>query len=77
MVLGGEIEVAHPEGKMIVKIPKGTQIWDKIKVNGKGFGTKGLFQSKGDMYVETQISIPKKLSKDEEKLWKELQKLGK
>jgi molecular chaperone DnaJ len=26
MVLGGEIEVAHPEGKMIVKIPKGTQI---------------------------------------------------
>lgn len=77
VVLGGEIEVSHPEGKLIVKIPKGTQIGDKVKVNGKGFGTKGLFQSKGDLYVETKITIPKKLSKEEEKLWKELQKLGK
>jgi molecular chaperone DnaJ len=75
VVLGGEIDVPHPEGKMKVKVPKGTQIGDKIKVNGKGFGVKGLFTSKGDMYVELQISIPKKLSKEEEKLWKELQQL--
>jgi DnaJ-class molecular chaperone len=46
MVLGGEIEVPHPEGKMKVKVPKGTQIGDRIKVGGKGFGTKGLFASK-------------------------------
>lgn len=76
LVLGGEIEISHPEGKMQVKIPKGTQIGDKIKVNGKGFGSKGLFQSKGDLYVETKIAIPKKLSKEEEKLWKELQEAG-
>ncbi|MDR2415306.1 MAG: hypothetical protein LBD75_01475 [Candidatus Peribacteria bacterium] len=75
VVLGGEIEVPHPEGKMSVKIPKGTQIGDKIKVGGKGFGSKGLFQSKGDMYVETKITIPKKLSKEEEQLWKELREL--
>jgi molecular chaperone DnaJ len=37
VVLGGEIEVPHPEGKMKVKVPKGTQIGDKIKINGKGF----------------------------------------
>ncbi|MDR2190720.1 MAG: hypothetical protein LBP53_06145 [Candidatus Peribacteria bacterium] len=77
VVLGGEIDVPHPEGKMTIKIPKGTQIGDKIKVGGKGFGSKGLFQSKGDMYVETHINIPKKLSKEEEKLWKELQSLEK
>ena len=77
LVLGGEIEVAHPEGKMKVKIPKGTQIWDKIKITGKGFWDKGIFQRKGDMFVETTISIPKKLSKQEEKLWKELQDLEK
>ncbi|MDR0607239.1 MAG: hypothetical protein LBG52_02550 [Candidatus Peribacteria bacterium] len=77
LVLGGEIEIPHPEGKMHVKIPKGTQIGDKIKVGGKGFGLKGLFQSKGDLFVETNISIPKKLSKEEEHLRKELQKLGK
>jgi molecular chaperone DnaJ len=75
VVLGGEIEIPHPEGKMTVKVPKGTQIGDKIKVSGKGFGTKGLFQSKGDVFIETKISIPKKLSKEEEKLWKELQKI--
>lgn len=77
MVLGGEIDVAHPEGKMKVKVPKGTQIGDKIKVSGKGFGIRGLFQSKGDLYVETKIGIPKKLSKEEEALWKELQALEK
>jgi len=74
LVLGGEISVPHPEGKMEVKIPKGTQIWDKIRITGKGFWDKGLFKSKGDMFVETKVNIPKKLSKEEEKLWKELQK---
>jgi molecular chaperone DnaJ len=77
VILGGEIEVPHPEGKMKVKIPKGTQIGDKIKVGGKGVGTKGLFASKGDLLVETQINIPKKLSKEEEKLRKELKELEK
>jgi molecular chaperone DnaJ len=77
LVLGGEIEIPHPEGKMQIKIPKGTQIGDKIRVGGKGFGSRGLFQSKGDLYVETKISIPKKLSKEEEALWKELQGIGK
>ena len=75
-MLGGEIEIPHPEGKLKVKIPKGTQIGDKIKVGGKGFSTKGLFQNKGDLFVETQVNIPKKLSKEEEGLWKELQKLS-
>jgi DnaJ-class molecular chaperone len=58
-----------------VKVPKGTQIGDRIKVGGKGFGTKGLFASKWDLLIETQVSIPKKLSKDEEKLRKELKNL--
>jgi len=31
-----------PEGKIKVKIPKGTQIGDMIKVSGKGFGAGGL-----------------------------------
>ncbi len=74
VVLGGEVEVSHPEGKIKVKIPKGTQIWQKVRVAGKGFWESGLFKHKGDMIVELQIPIPKKLSKEQEKLWKELQK---
>lgn len=75
LVLGGEVEVPHPEGKMTVKIPKGTQIGQKVRVATKGFGEKGLFKAKGDMIVELQVSIPKKLSKEQEKLWKELQRM--
>jgi DnaJ-class molecular chaperone len=71
------VEVNHPEGKLKIKIPKGTQIGDKIKISGKGFGEKGLFKSVGDLYVETKVSIPKRLSKEEESLWKELRNLEK
>ncbi len=75
VVLGGEVEVPHPEGKIKVKIPKGTQVWQKVRVAGKGFWEKGLFTKRGDMIVELQIAIPKKLSKEQEKLWKELQQM--
>lgn len=70
------MQVSHPEGKVSVKIPKGTQIGQKVRVAGKGFGESGLFKSKGDMIVELQVHVPKKLSKEQEKLWKELQKLN-
>lgn len=76
MVLGGSVEVPHPEGKTTVKVPKGTQIGQKVRVAGKGFGERGLFSSRGDMIVELQVNIPKKLSKDQEKLWKQLQELS-
>lgn len=74
LVLGGTVEINHPEGKLNVKIPKGTQIWDLIKVSGKGFGDSGMFHRKGDMYIDPQIYIPKRLTKEQEKLWTELQK---
>lgn len=72
MVLWWEISVDHPEGKLKIKVPKGTQVGDMIKIGGKWFGTGGMFSKKGDLYVIPQIDIPKKLSKDQEKLWTEL-----
>lgn len=74
MVLGGEVQIPHPEWKMKVKIPKWTQIGDMIKVSGKGFGSWWIFWKKWDMYLIPHISIPKKLSKEQEKLWEELRK---
>lgn len=74
MVLWWEIMVNHPEGKLKIKVPKGTQVGDMIKIAAKWFGTGGIFSKKGDLYVIPQIEIPKKLSKDEEKLWEELRK---
>jgi len=45
-----------------------------IKIGGKGFGSGGVFSRKGDLYVIPQVEIPKKLSKDQEKLRNELKK---
>ena len=72
LVLGGEVEVPHPEWKTKVKIPKGTQIWQKIRIAGKWFGEKWLFSRRGDLILEPTIHIPKKLSKEQEKLRKSL-----
>ena len=72
MVLWWEIAVDHPEGKLKIKVPKGTQIGDMIKIAGKWFGSGGVFNRKGDLYVIPQVEIPKKLSKDQEKLRSEL-----
>lgn len=71
-VLGGEVMVPHPDGELKVKIPKWLQVGEYIRVNGKGFGEKGLLKSRGDLIVIPKIAIPKKLSAREEKLWKEL-----
>lgn len=35
LVLGGEVTAPHPEGNFKVKIPKGTQLHDLIKVGNK------------------------------------------
>jgi len=76
LVLWWEVEVPHPEWKMKVKVPKWTQIWQKIRVTWKWFGEKWLFKKKWDMIVNLQVSIPKRLTKDQEKLWKDLQKIS-
>ncbi len=72
LVLGGEKQISHPEGKLKVKIPKATQVGDMVKISGKGFGKWGIFGKKWDLYLIPKVEIPKKLSKEQEKLWKEL-----
>lgn len=47
-----------------------------MRVANKGFGEKGFFSHRGDMIVELQVHIPKKLSKEQEKLRKNLQELS-
>lgn len=72
LVLGGEVQINHPEGKLKIKIPKATQIGDMVKIAGKWFGKSGIFGKKWDLFVVPRVEIPKKLSKAEEKLWSEL-----
>ncbi len=77
LVLGNEITIPHPTGEKKIKIPKGTQISDKVKIWGLWFVTKWIFNGHADLYIIPKLHIPKKLSKEEEKLRSELHKLNK
>jgi len=72
LVLWWEYEIKHPSGKIKIKIPKGTQIDDKIRIGGKWFGSSGMFSKKWDLFVVPDLRIPRRLSKEQEKLWKKL-----
>jgi DnaJ-class molecular chaperone len=77
LVLGAEYEVAHPDGNVIVKIPKYTQPTDILRVKGKWFGKGWMFSHSGDLMVKLIIKTPKKLSKEETKLWEKIREEAK
>ena len=72
-VLGGELLVPTPEGKVRLKIPPGTQGGQRFRLRERGL--PGVSGKRGDLYVVGQINIPKKLTERERELWSELAKL--
>lgn len=75
-VLGDTISIDTLYGKKEVKIPKGIQDNEVIRLKELGVQKIGGY-SKGDHYLTINIRIPKKLSKKEEELYKELLSLQK
>jgi curved DNA-binding protein len=71
-VLGGELLVPTPEGKVRLKIPPGTQGGQRFRLRERGL--PGVSGKRGDLYVVGQINIPKKLTERERELWSELAK---
>ncbi|MCA9353341.1 molecular chaperone DnaJ [Candidatus Nomurabacteria bacterium] len=74
-ILGGEASVETLDGKVTIKIPKGTSHGDILRIKNKGVGEEGS-DRRGDFFVVVKINIPEKLSKHQEKLLEELQKTG-
>ena len=72
-VLGSEIKVPTLEGDVRMKIPPGTQGGQRFRLRGKGLPSST--GARGDLYVVTQIQIPKKITERERKVWKELAEL--
>ena len=59
--LGCEIEIPTIDGKVLQKIPEGTQPGTKFRLKGRGIpSTRGA--SRGDQYVRIIVEIPKNLS---------------
>lgn len=74
-VLGGKIEIPTLIGSVQMTIPKGTQGNSTLRLKGKGMPVYGNTSAHGDLYIKTIISIPSKLSNEEEKLFVKLKDL--
>ena len=70
-VLGDEIEVPTIDGKAELQIPAGTQSETIFRMRGKGL-TSVHYQKKGDQMVKVHIEVPKKLTKKQKELVKQL-----
>jgi len=72
--LGSKIEIPTPYGKTKIKISPGFISGTMIRIKGKGMENVNRYGT-GDLYVRINIKTPSKLSSQQKKLLKELEKL--
>lgn len=72
-VLGAKIDVPTLYGTVKVSIPAGSESNDKLRIKGKGVADVNNGR-KGDMYIVLNVITPKKLSRDQKKLFESLAK---
>lgn len=72
-ILGCKKDIPTIYGTVTLTIPEGSETNDKQRLKGKGVEDVNTGR-KGDMYVVLKIVIPKKLSRDQKKLFEELSK---
>lgn len=70
-VLGGTIEIPTIDGKVKVKIEKGTQPNKMLRLRGKGLPDVNRYGT-GDLLVNIGVYIPENLSSDEKKMFERL-----
>ena len=74
--LGGEFEVPTiDKGKTKVKIPSGTQSGRRFRIASKGMPVLRSRQT-GDMYVQVAVETPQNLTKKQQELLAEFEKLS-
>jgi len=69
LMLGTEITVPTPEGKVSMKIPERTEPGKKLRIKGKGLPSK---TDPGSLLVKIRAKFPDKLSPEERRLYEEL-----
>lgn len=73
--LGTEVPVPTVHGNVTLKIPSGTQPGQVMRLKSKG--VPQLNSSRlGDHYVTVRVTVPKKLSRQEKKLYEELKSVS-
>ncbi len=72
-ILGNKVEIPTLKGNVMLEIDSGTQNYTKLKLKGRG--VKHIrSNSYGDMYAVINVVVPRKLSKKQKELFKELDK---
>ncbi len=73
-VLGGEVQVPTPKGKLALKIPPETQNGRIFKLSGQGMPHLGK-PTRGDLLAKVNIVLPTKLSEEEKDLFQKLKEI--
>jgi DnaJ-class molecular chaperone len=73
-VLGGEVQVPSPKGKLALKIPAETQNGRVFRLSGQGMPHLGK-SGRGDLLAKINVVLPAKLSDKEKELFKRLSDL--
>jgi DnaJ-class molecular chaperone len=73
-LLGGEVAVQTMTGRVLLKVPAGTQNGKSIRLSGKGMPKLGG-GGHGDLYARVRVQLPANLSARERELFEQLREL--
>jgi len=73
-MLGGEVQVPTPKGKLSLKMPPETQNGRVFRLSGQGMLHLGN-SSRGAIFAKAKVVLPTKLSEEEKELFKKLKEL--
>jgi curved DNA-binding protein len=74
--LGAEFEVPTLDGKVMLRVPPGTDSGSKLRLRGKGIPAHGKNKSAGNLYVSIRIRVPKELDDEAQQHLKDLEAAG-
>ncbi len=69
--LGADIEVETFDGSQTIKLPEGTQSGANFKLRSLGVPHVNS-RARGDLYVHVDVQVPKKLTREQRRLFEEL-----
>ena len=72
-VLGGDLQVATPDGMVRLKVPAGTQSGRRFRLPGRGLPMEG--KRRGDFLVKVEFAVPESLTLEQRAAWVRLQEL--
>jgi molecular chaperone DnaJ len=72
-ILGSEIDVPCLRGTKRIKIAPGTQAGNEIRLHERGIYSQNS-DKKGDLIIRLKIEMPKKISKEEKKIFRMMDK---